>query len=361
MKKLNELKRKTIFPWILLFAAIIFTAGCSSSNDCTSGDCLSPFGPNITDGSQGSSGSGSPITGDTTAPGAVTSPIVTMPDDGAYPPGHGNAPLLSNFHPGWQQNDCLSCHDASGFNPDHNYSDEKLCYLCHGENGLPGFADKEPPKIRNLTPNPSATSVTITWMTDEPAVTQLTLRTMEGLKMDFPASNVYQTSHRIDIPGLHPGTTYGYSIVARDQAGNTSSTDDIGMGILSFTTEFPLPTSIPTTPTNPDTPPEEAPVSDPFYKKIEVVPQGNNNLHIFLETQEAFAFGTLTFYEKDKKTVVIVRDIEDSDGKTISEYVMRIPQLKKGERYYMEASVKPVSVGTKAIFKTSSKKYFINT
>jgi len=96
--------------WLLLlfFAAVVFlSAGCSSSSTSSGGN-LNPLGAYQTGTS---TGSGLVVDGSTQTPGAISSPIISVPDGTGTIDGHDNAPLLDNMHPGWQQSACLSCHN----------------------------------------------------------------------------------------------------------------------------------------------------------------------------------------------------------------------------------------------------------
>jgi len=220
--------------WLLLlfFTAVVFlSAGCSSSSSDSNGN-LNPLGAYQT---TSPTGGGSAVDGSTQKPGAITSPIVSIPDGTGTINGHDNAPLLDNMHPGWQQADCLSCHNDQTRNPDHNYTNSSLCYLCHGTNGLPGFGDNIPPIIGGVTTSVSDVKSSIGWKTDEACLSRLVLRTYTGDRLEFPVSMTYQTSHKYELNGLVPLTTYTYEIICTDKSGNrtTSAT----FGTLTFTTQ----------------------------------------------------------------------------------------------------------------------------
>jgi hypothetical protein len=149
--------------------------------------------------------------------------------------GHDNAPLLDNMHPGWQQSTCLSCHNNTSRNPDHNYTDSNMCYLCHGTNGMPGFADNVPPILSGVVTNPTDKSVTISWTTDKLCLSRLVLRTTTGDRLEFPVSTSYVTKHRYTVNGLIPETNYFYELISTDKNGNRTSSSSFGT--LGFSTQ----------------------------------------------------------------------------------------------------------------------------
>jgi hypothetical protein len=232
--KTNKLTRW--HQWLFLtvaFVVAIISVGCSS-NGISSGGNTNPLGAYQSTNTGGTSSSGGVIDGGVTNPGAITSPIVTVPDNGGSVNGHDNAPLLDNYHPGWQQSSCLSCHYETSKNPDHNYTDDTSCYLCHGTNGLPGFGDTIPPIISKVSVTAQETSVKIQWNTDEDCVSRIVVKTTGGDRFEYPVSTVYQMSHNYTISGLQPSTTYYYEIICSDKSNNQTTTSSFGS--LSFQT-----------------------------------------------------------------------------------------------------------------------------
>ena len=218
--------------WLLLISllAITFlTAGCTSSRVSSSN--VNPLGAYQ---QTGSSSSGVPVDGTVRRPGQIDQPIITLPPDGGSIDGHQNAPLLDNMHPGWQQDACLTCHNQTSRNPDHSYTDDSLCYLCHGTNGLPGFGDNIPPVISGVTVNPSARGATITWRTDKETLSRVIIRTTSGDRLEFPVSSTYKTNHKYEVSGLQSSTTYNYELINVDRSGNRTSSASFGN--LSFRT-----------------------------------------------------------------------------------------------------------------------------
>ncbi|MFZ2961355.1 MAG: hypothetical protein WA705_31145 [Candidatus Ozemobacteraceae bacterium] len=229
----SRLRRKLLSSIVLLTA--VFLAGCSDSkvNKNSTVNPIAAYQPTTTT-------TDLPTDGTTQSPGAIDTPIVTIPQ-GSDSTSHTNAPLLDNMHPGWQQNACFSCHSDQSRIPDHSYADTSLCYLCHGTNGLPGHADNVPPVIRGVTAAPSLTTVAISWSTDEVCISRLIIRTKDGDRLEFPVSAEYSTSHRYTVDSLISQTTYTYEIIATDRSNNVSSTSSIGQ--FSFTTLTEIPAS----------------------------------------------------------------------------------------------------------------------
>lgn len=77
-------------------------------------------------------------------------------------------------------------------------------------------------------------TVTITWVTDEPADTQLDYGTTTAYGMQSPLDARLLTSHSVTLTGLAPGTTYHCRARSRDAAGNLALS-----GNLTFQTAPP--------------------------------------------------------------------------------------------------------------------------
>lgn len=228
MKSFSRITRQSLYLTLALVGVAFFSAGCTSSRHTS--NQVNPIAAYQTTSPSGQL----PTDGQTKNPGAINTPIVSVPLQGDSIDGHQNAPLLDNMHPGWQQTDCLSCHDSSSKNPDHFYTDSSLCYLCHGTNGNPGFSDQTPPSISGVNTSPSIRSAIVSWRTDKECVSRIVVRTVEGDRLEFPVSGTYSTSHRYEVVGLQPATTYYFELINTDKAGNKSSSATIGT--FSFTT-----------------------------------------------------------------------------------------------------------------------------
>ena len=66
----------------------------------------------------------------------------------------------------------------------------------------------------------TATTMTITWQTSEPATSRLDWGIGTSTNRIVAEDSVYKTSHAITITGLLPNTTYSYIVSGRDRAGN---------------------------------------------------------------------------------------------------------------------------------------------
>ncbi len=245
MKNLKKIQKRPFLSLGLVLVAALISLGCSDSTSETGG------GVNPLSAYSSTTSPTTVVTTNTQGVGTLDSPIVTVPTDTRSD--HTNAPLLDNNHPGWQQEACLSCHTDQSRIPDHSYTDTSLCYRCHGANGLTIYGDANPPSIRGVVAAPTGTSVTVTWQTDEECLSRLTLKTIDGDKLEFPVSTTYKTSHKYTVDGLLPDTNYNFEISVTDKHANkTSSTS---FGVLSFRTQsaVEVPTTTATGTTNPDT------------------------------------------------------------------------------------------------------------
>jgi hypothetical protein len=91
--------------------------------------------------------------------------------------------------------------------------------------------DTTPPQVSGVSVAASATSAEVSWNTDEPATRRVEYGPTTGYgSVSEPAG--LATAHSVNLPGLSPGTTYHYRIVARDAAGNATTTGD-----ATFTTQ----------------------------------------------------------------------------------------------------------------------------
>ncbi|MGB9605043.1 MAG: fibronectin type III domain-containing protein, partial [Bryobacteraceae bacterium] len=100
--------------------------------------------------------------------------------------------------------------------------------------------DTIPPVISALVAaSVTATGATITWVTDEPADTQLDYGTTTAYGSQSPLDSRLVTVHSVTLSGLLPGTTYHCRARSRDAAGNLAISAD-----LVFQTAAVAPTAL---------------------------------------------------------------------------------------------------------------------
>ncbi|MCX6008730.1 MAG: redoxin domain-containing protein [Chloroflexi bacterium] len=84
-------------------------------------------------------------------------------------------------------------------------------------------ADTTPPSIQSdPIPSTTETGATITWITDEPATSQVNYGETEPYDSTTPDTNL-ATSHSVKLTGLDPGTTYYFKVISTDAAGNEAT------------------------------------------------------------------------------------------------------------------------------------------
>ena len=296
---MKSFARFRVHPWLTIFFIVVvafLSVGCKSSRS-NSGAVTNPLaayeqvaGSNSGSGSNTgncSSSSGNVIgDGSTIIPGSLNTPVISVPEDGsATINGHDNAPLLDNKHPGWQQSNCLTCHNETTNNPDHNYNDDSLCYLCHGTNGLPGLSDSTPPVLSSVVVSPTENSVTISWKSDEPCTSRLVIKTTAGDKMEFPVSTTYESSHKRTITGLQAETTYYYELTCVDKSGNKTSSSSFS-SVLSFQTLAKSTVVVASSPESGEEGGEEENLDETngYFKSFTIVSNGLNIATIDFET-----------------------------------------------------------------------------
>jgi|GEM_PF-4250838 len=186
----------------------------------------------------------------------------------------------------------------------------------------PPPVDETPPIITGIAINPTTTSATAAWITNEPTTgiiwySQISPVDIAGVS-DAKESNSLNTSHAVDIENLSPETEYYYIVVATDESGNTStSTED------SFETE-----------TLPEPPDETAPVvsaltkvattteatiefstdedstSTIWYSTISPVPIGAPSMSLGLTQSHSYTLTSLT----PETTYYFLIEVEDESG-----------------------------------------------
>jgi peroxiredoxin len=85
--------------------------------------------------------------------------------------------------------------------------------------------DITPPSIQNVKISATtATGATITWKTDEPATSQVrVLDSSDAIIIETDPKETLATSHSATLSGLEPGTTYKYTVISTDDAGNETT------------------------------------------------------------------------------------------------------------------------------------------
>lgn len=80
--------------------------------------------------------------------------------------------------------------------------------------------DTTGPGLVSITTSSTSTSITINWMTNEPATTKLFWGVSPSTANVVPEDSVYQTAHSVRITGLTPNTLYTVKPAGTDRAGN---------------------------------------------------------------------------------------------------------------------------------------------
>jgi thiol-disulfide isomerase/thioredoxin len=99
-------------------------------------------------------------------------------------------------------------------------------------------ADKTAPKISGVNvSNVTESGAIVTWITDEPATSQVKYEKTEAVSSTTPLDNNLTTNHSVTLTKLGSGTTYNFTILSQDAAGNeaTSASNQ------PFTTLTPIP------------------------------------------------------------------------------------------------------------------------
>ena len=335
---MKSFARFRVHHWLticIIAVVALFSVGCKSSRS-DSGALTNPLAAYSTTTNPTNSSGNVIGDGNTIVPGSLNTPVITIPDDGSSSiSGHDNAPLLDNKHPGWQQTNCLTCHNDTTNNPDHNYNDDSLCYLCHGTNGLPGMADSTPPVLSSVVVSPTDSTVTVSWKSDEPCTSRLTIKTTAGDKMEFPVSTTYSTSHKRTVSGLQSSTTYYYELTCLDKSGNKTSSSSFS-SVLSFTTTEPV--TIPVVETTPEEEVQEGEPSDSYFQNFSVNCLGGKVVRVTFETKadpRSSGFFWYIYDNKDKaKKKTDHLDSDSFSGNLNNKYELDIQMTSQKENQY---------------------------
>jgi cytochrome c biogenesis protein CcmG/thiol:disulfide interchange protein DsbE len=98
-------------------------------------------------------------------------------------------------------------------------------------------ADKTAPTISGVNVSQITKSgAIVTWATDEPATSQVKYTTVNGNTSTTPVDDKLTTTHSVTLAGLDSDTTYNYSVISVDTAGNEANLS----ADQSFTTLTPI-------------------------------------------------------------------------------------------------------------------------
>lgn len=106
-----------------------------------------------------------------------------------------------------------------------------------GELTTRAISDSAPPTISAINVNVTESSAIITWVTNEPATGQVEYSVEGGNTTTTPENTTLTTTHNINLDNLDSGTTYGFTIISKDTAGNAANSP----GGQTFTTESSVP------------------------------------------------------------------------------------------------------------------------
>jgi len=83
-------------------------------------------------------------------------------------------------------------------------------------------ADTLPPTISGIAANTTESSAVVTWITDEPATSQVKYSIGQNTSTT-PVNTNLDIRHSVTLPNLDSGTTYTYTVISKDAAGNPST------------------------------------------------------------------------------------------------------------------------------------------
>ena len=97
--------------------------------------------------------------------------------------------------------------------------------------------DSTVPAISGVTAAATGgTAAEVSWTTNEPATSRVEFGTSSSAMTSSFQTGTLTTSHRVQLTGLSPNTTYYYRVVATDAFGNTGRWPATGAPVVSFTT-----------------------------------------------------------------------------------------------------------------------------
>jgi len=100
------------------------------------------------------------------------------------------------------------------------------------------ITDKTAPTISGVNvSNVTESGAIITWITNEPATSQVQYQKPENVSSTTPLDNNLTTSHSVILTKLDSGTTYNFTIMSQDAAGNQA----MSTTMQTFKTLTPIP------------------------------------------------------------------------------------------------------------------------
>lgn len=114
---------------------------------------------------------------------------------------------------------------------------------CTGDLAI-SVTDSAPPIISGVNlPEPSSTSVSINWTTDEPATSQVQYGISDEYGSLTPTNSNLTLAHTLTITGLSPDTGYHFQTISTDSFGNTGYSDEFTLltAVFSVTPTVALP------------------------------------------------------------------------------------------------------------------------
>jgi hypothetical protein len=98
-------------------------------------------------------------------------------------------------------------------------------------------SDVKPPIIGNIKVFPSATSITISWTTDEPATSHVAYGRDLGYGDGLVGDTILKTEHAIELTNLLAGTLYHFQVTSEDSSGNVARSHDSTFNTLRVSVE----------------------------------------------------------------------------------------------------------------------------
>jgi thiol-disulfide isomerase/thioredoxin len=141
----------------------------------------------------------------------------------------GHSVVVSSLKPNTTYSYTLISRDAAGA---ETKSEGKLTTT------TAATTDKTAPTISGVNvSNITESGAVITWITDEPATSQVKYEKTEKTSSTTPVNTDLTTTHNVTLTKLDSGTTYNFSIISKDAAGNEAA----AAANQTFKTLTPIP------------------------------------------------------------------------------------------------------------------------